>query len=481
MTLRTPFRPLIFLAVTATVALTLIQVEATSAPDVSVVPAPARLAAPLLPSAAPDQAPAVAVEPAREPAPGGTTSELSDPIEPIIPAASGSSTSNPPDSAPPAASTVARASTSETSTDAPATAAGAPIEGLDLLEVLLRITGTLTSTPLTTQEPPADTATQPDATTNAPAAIVAPQPMPSKPAAPAAIVAPQPAPPKPAAAATTPVTRPTTSPGAQTTPTTGPLLPSVFEQAQIVSFYGYPGIGVMGELGLHTPAGAAAAVARVAAEYDALNGPREVMPALHLIVAVAQRHPGTSGLYLQRMGDERLSEYVEAAREAGILLFLDVQIGWSDALTETRLLEDALREPFVHLALDPEFATRSKGTAPGVAIGALGSADVNAVQHYLAGLVREHNLPPKVLILHQFLKSMLTGVEYYDDVAEVDVTIDMDGFGNPYVKLTKYDLYATADYAERAAIKLFYRWDVPLMTPARLLSLDNPPDLVIYQ
>ena len=255
----------------------------------------------------------------------------------------------------------------------------------------------------------------------------------------------------------------------------------MFEQAQIVSFYGYPGIGTMGELGLHTAAGAAAAVARVAAEYDALNGPREVMPALHLIVAVAQRHPGNSGLYLQRMGDDRLKEYVEAAREAGILLFLDVQIGWSDALTETRLLEDALREPFVHLALDPEFATRSMGTAPGVAIGTLGSADVNAVQHYLAGLVREHNLPPKVLVVHQFLKSMLTGVEYYDDVAEVDVTIDMDGFGNPYVKLTKYDLYATADYAERAAIKLFYRWDAPLMTPARLLSLDNPPDLVIYQ
>ena len=205
------------------------------------------------------------------------------------------------------------------------------------------------------------------------------------------------------------------------------------------------------------------------------------MPALHLIVAVAQRHPGNSGLYLQRMGDDRLNEYVEAAREAGILLFLDIQIGWSDALTETRLLEDALREPFVHLALDPEFATRHKGTAPGVAIGTLGSADVNAVQHYLAGLVREHNLPPKVLVVHQFLKSMLTGVEYYDDVAEVDVTIDMDGFGNPYVKLTKYDLYATADYAERAAIKLFYRWDAPLMTPARLLSLDNPPDLVIYQ
>ena len=144
-------------------------------------------------------------------------------------------------------------------------------------------------------------------------------------------------------------------------------------------------------------------------------------------------------------------------------------------------LEEFLREPFVHLAIDPEFATKSFGTAPGLVIGAVGAADVNAVQHYQAGLVREHALPPKVLVVHEFLNSMLTGVEHYDDVPEVEVTIDMDGWGNPYVKLTKYDLYATSDYAERAAIKLFYHWDAPLITPASLLALEHPPDLVIYQ
>ncbi len=413
-----PFRPLIFLAVIATATLTLVQVEAMSVPDVSVLPAPPRVAAPTLPSPVPDGATSVAVEPA-----------------PV-----------------PAARTAAAAPTGSTPPDPPASTAGAPIEGLDLVEVFLRISGTLTTAPVATE---------------AAAALTAPISAPAPP---------------PAAAATAPVTRPSTiTPGAQVAPSTGPLQPSVFERAQVVSFYGYPGVGVMGELGLHTPTGAAEAITRLAAEYDALNGPREVLPALHLIVAVAQRHPGNSGLYLQRMGDELLSEYVEAARAANILLFVDVQIGWSDALTEVKLLEDVLREPFVHLALDPEFATKGKGTAPGVAIGTLGSADLNAVQHYLAGLVREHDLPPKVLVVHQFLNSMLTGTDDYDDVAEVDVTIDMDGFGSPYVKLVKYDLYATADYAERAAIKLFYHWDAPVMTPARLLSLDNPPDLVIYQ
>lgn len=314
-----------------------------------------------------------------------------------------------------------------------------PIEGVDIVELLLQIGGVLT-TPLDAQPP----------------ALLALTTGPS---------------PSPVAIA----------PAAQFRPPAIPLRGSVFDDAQVVSFYGYPGVGVMGELGLHSPSGAAAAISALAAEYDALNGSREVLPALHLIVAVAQRHPGNDGLYLLRMERELISEYVEAAREAGILLFVDVQIGWSDTLTEVVHLEEFLREPFVHLAIDPEFATRSSGTAPGLVIGAVGAADVNAVQHYLAGLVREHDLPPKVLVLHQFLDSMLTGVEHYQDVPEVEVTIDMDGWGNPYVKLTKYDMYATSDYAERAAIKLFYHWDAPLITPASLLALEHPPDLVIYQ
>ena len=440
------------------------QAEATPYPAVSVLPAPAQDVAAVPPVATSGDAPTIAVQPDADPAPPNTTGDLRDPLDPLLRAAYDTDT---PDDAPLASAAVRPTTTSADGTDPPATASRTTIEGYDLFEVFLRITGILTTTPATVEDAPADILVETPAPIDAPTALTTPKAL-------------QPPPP---AAATAPTVTPATSvsPGAQTTPRTGPLQPSVFEQAQIVSFYGYPGVGKMGELGLHTPSGAAAAIARLAAEYDALNGPREVMPALHLIVAVAQRHPGNNGLYLQRMSNDRLSEYVEAARAANILLFVDVQIGWSDALTEVRLLEDVLREPFVHLAIDPEFATRSKGTAPGVAIGSLDAADVNAVQHYLAGLVREHDLPPKVLVLHQFLKSMLTRVDQYDDVAEVDVTIDMDGFGNPYVKLWMYDLYAAADYAERAAIKLFYHWDAPLMTPGRLLSLDNPPDLVIYQ
>ena len=140
-----------------------------------------------------------------------------------------------------------------------------------------------------------------------------------------------------------------------------------------------------------------------------------------------------------------------------------------------------LAEPFVHLALDPEWATRGSGLAPGEVIGTLGAADVNAVQQYLAGIVRRNNLPPKALILHQFLGFMLTDTESYLDVPEVEVVIDMDGFGPPGAKLAGYDTFSLAPYAERPAIKLFYDWDEPIMEPDRIQGLDSRPDLVIYQ
>jgi len=95
--------------------------------------------------------------------------------------------------------------------------------------------------------------------------------------------------------------------------------------------------------------------------------------------------------------------------------------------------------------------------------------------------VRAGGLPPKILVLHQFLDSMLRDRDDYADVPDVELTIDMDGYGLDRDKLTKYDIYALQPASERSAMKLFFDWDAPLLTPARLQQLRNPPDLVIYQ
>ncbi len=250
---------------------------------------------------------------------------------------------------------------------------------------------------------------------------------------------------------------------------------------QVVSFYGHPGVREMGVLGHGTPAEVAARVAAWAERYDGLNGARGVEPAYHLIVGVAQNWETPDGSWLLRLPDERIAAYVGAAREHGLLLFLDTQIGWSDPLAEVRLLEPFLREPFVHVALDPEFATRHLGVAPGAAVGSITGAQVNEVQRYLAGIVREESLPPKILMVHQFAEWMLEDRDAIEDQAAVELAVDMDGFGGAPFKLHGYERWALTAPSERPALKLFFEHDLPVMTPEEVQGLDRPPDIVIYQ
>ncbi|MCY3925094.1 MAG: hypothetical protein OXG52_06235 [bacterium] len=256
---------------------------------------------------------------------------------------------------------------------------------------------------------------------------------------------------------------------------------SVLEWAQVVSFYGHPGAPAMGVLGRDDPATVAADIAAWAAHYDRLNGPRDVIPAFHLITGVAHAHPTPDGTWLGRLPAERIAEYVEVARERGMLVFLDNQIGWSDPLTEVRLLEPFLREPFVHMALDPEFATKRRGERPGLVIGSVTAAEVNDVQRYLAALVAEEGIPPKILMVHQFTPYMLRDRAAVADVDGVDLSIDMDGFGRIPVKVAGYDAFSVPEPSERPAFKLFFDYDTPPMTPEQVQALDPPPDLIIYQ
>jgi hypothetical protein len=57
----------------------------------------------------------------------------------------------------------------------------------------------------------------------------------------------------------------------------------------------------------------------------------------------------------------------------------------------------------------------------------------------------------------------------------------MDGFGSPPAKTSKYQTFIRDARAEFGGIKLFYKYDRPLLQPDAVLSLDPPPDVVIYQ
>jgi hypothetical protein len=180
------------------------------------------------------------------------------------------------------------------------------------------------------------------------------------------------------------------------------------------------------------------------------------------------------------MEPELIEEMSALAERNDMLLILDVQVGRSSVQEEVEVLRPFLTRHHVHLALDPEFQM-SPTTQPGRQIGSTPAADINWTIEYLADIARTHNFENKVLIVHQFTDNMIPDRENIQLNEWVDLAICMDGFGAPGLKIAQYNRYITTDPVGYPSIKLFYKHDRPLMTPADVLALDPVPDVVIYQ
>ncbi len=255
-----------------------------------------------------------------------------------------------------------------------------------------------------------------------------------------------------------------------------PVSGDFFAHNQVLSYYGNPyaeGMGILGEL---EPDELVSRLLAHAAEYDALNGDKGVRAALHIVWATAQGSEGRDGTYLLYVDKRTMQEYIDLACRNGLLVFIDLQIGRSDVATEVEKALPYLEEPHVHLALDPEFAM-APGEVPGESIGTLDAEDVNEAQRTVQAFARERGLTDKIVMVHQFLDTMITRRDLLERYPGVRLAIDMDGFGPAEIKRVKYGWYAApADYS---AIKLFFKHDPDLMSEADVLALG--PDIIIYQ
>jgi hypothetical protein len=271
----------------------------------------------------------------------------------------------------------------------------------------------------------------------------------------------------------------TARPPAATTPTAvrpDALLPA----NRIVAFYGNPLSTRMGILGELPPEAMMARLDTVAAAWTAADPTRTVLPALHLIVTVAQADSGRDGMYRLRHGDGLIAKVSGWAESRGWLLFLDIQPGRAPIGPEIERLAKWLRLPHVHLGLDPEFAM-PPGQVPGRRIGTLDAEDVNRATRWLADVVTRENLPPKVLVVHRFTEQMLTNHEAIRSDPRVQIVIDADGFGSPALKTSIYNHVVGRRPVQFAGLKLFYRNDKPMLTPEQVVALDPVPVYIQYQ
>jgi hypothetical protein len=252
----------------------------------------------------------------------------------------------------------------------------------------------------------------------------------------------------------------------------------IFPDRRIVAFYGNPRDDELGELGIGSPAGAGKRLIRQARPYARKTRP--VLPAMELVSTVATAAPGPSGDYRDRMSHAVIARYLKAARSVNALLILDIQPGRGTFGPEVERLERWLREPDVGLALDPEWHV-GPDQVPGKVIGQTDADVVNATAAYLSKIVKEHDLPEKLLLVHRFTDDMIARDERLRPFPGVATVVNVDGFGGRAVKVAKYESFVRRTPRLRRGFKLFYKEDAGLMKPRQVMSMRPRPDVVVYE
>lgn len=284
-----------------------------------------------------------------------------------------------------------------------------------------------------------------------------------------------------------PSTTPTTTPRLwPVTDAPYPLAGALLPFNRIIAYYGNFYSTKMGILGEFDEGTVLAKLRSEQERWEAADPETPTVPAINYIAITAQEQPGKENLYMLRMPDSEIDKAVEMARkiENGIVI-LDIQIGFSDLERELPLLDKYWAMPNVHLGLDPEFHMIGEET-PGHVIGSYDARHINYAAEYLAKFVRENNLPPKVIVVHRFTQRMVTNYQDIKPLPEVQIVMDMDGWGPPAKKINTYRQFIEPEPVQFTGFKIFYKNDLKppstrLLTPEDLLELTPRPSFIQYQ
>lgn len=233
-----------------------------------------------------------------------------------------------------------------------------------------------------------------------------------------------------------------------------PLPGSILPAKRIIAFYGNPLSRRMGILGEFDTDDMLKRLDEEVAEWNKLDPAHPVQPALHLIAVVAQGSAGRDGKYRARMDSALIEKVYGWAKRKNAIMFIDVQVGLSTLQQELPALERFLKRPEVHLGIDPEFSMKD-GSKPGKKVGTYDAADINYASRFLAKLVDEHKLPPKILVVHRFTKRGVTNADKINLDPKVQIVMHMDGFGAPWLKRDSYYSYVKKEPVQFAGWKQF--------------------------
>ena len=264
-----------------------------------------------------------------------------------------------------------------------------------------------------------------------------------------------------------------------------PLPGAVFPFCRVIAYYGNFYSKKMGVLGEYPTDTMFAKLQAELVKWQAADSTMPVRPALHYIAVTAQGYPGKGDKYRLRMPYKQIDSVIRMAARINALVFLDIQVGMSSVQEEVPLLETYLKMPQVHLGIDPEFSMKT-GKKPGTVIGTMNDSDINFTIRYLTHIAKENNLPPKILVVHRFTQAMVRNYKAIKPTPEVQVVMDMDGWGAKERKLTTYREYISKEPVQFTGFKLFYKNDYReensrMMTPQEVMKLKPRPVYIQYQ
>jgi hypothetical protein len=256
----------------------------------------------------------------------------------------------------------------------------------------------------------------------------------------------------------------------------------VFPRYRLVGYAGLTGAKTLGRLGTGPLDTRVIELEQRAKPYA--RG-RDILPVLEVIATVVQGRAGRDGKYRVRLTDDKIRTYHQAARKHRALLLLNLQPGRSEFLVEARAYENWLKLPDVGVAVDPEWAMDS-GQVPGRAYGHTTGAELDETARYLAGLVKKHDLPEKVMVYHQVATSVVRKESGLKDHAGVVLIKSVDGLGPPGSKIHTYGVVnKTTPKFVHPGFKLFFTEDRRghgrVMSPDDVLALKPRPEYVMYE
>jgi hypothetical protein len=251
----------------------------------------------------------------------------------------------------------------------------------------------------------------------------------------------------------------------------------IFPRYFLVAYYGTAQTPSMGVLGEGTPPRMTQRLRHAARPYRASG--KKVQIVYELIVSIADKHPGSDGNYSHFIPREYVERFVALARRNKALLVLDLQPGRQSFVPQASRFRWALREPFVGLALDPEWRM-GPHQVPARTVGSVRAGEINRVSRLVASVTRANHLPQKVFIVHQFRREMVRNigdVRRRDGLAMIQ---HVDGFGSRRAKMATFHHVAEPSQFN-LGFKLFYDEDTDMFGPRDVLRIRPRIKYVSYQ